>query len=284
MASVADIKTQVEYYLSDDNLKKDAFFYNKITEDSEGWLDLEFILNCNKIKSLGIDKTKIVEAIKDSTLVESNPEGGKVRRKGNPTLPEPVFTTKKLKVAEKPEGVAVAQALGDGEKSDKFIPLILFVKDTSKLDKVIGKEFEQKLSEKIKIEVPFARIGKFDGNVVFNKEDLSEEILTNLLKDGFEYEGQKVVFELGSDKDKEEFMRNHGRHVGKIVLKKYSKEMGKPTKESKKKFKGKIEFAGNSYPTLDSLKAVFKALIVKTKNDAVIEESGKAQVRFIYFS
>lgn len=54
--------------------------------------------------------------------------------------------------------------------------------------------------------------------------------------------------------------------------------MGKPQKDQKKRFRGKIEFLGVNYPTLESLKAVFKALIVKTKNDAVIDEAGKTQV------
>lgn len=54
--------------------------------------------------------------------------------------------------------------------------------------------------------------------------------------------------------------------------------MGKPQKDQKKRFKGKVEFLGVNYPTVDSLKAVFKALIVKTKNDAVIEEPGRSQV------
>lgn len=54
--------------------------------------------------------------------------------------------------------------------------------------------------------------------------------------------------------------------------------MGKPIKDTKKKFKGKVEFLGVNYPTVDSLKAVFKALIVKTKNDAIIEEPGKQQL------
>lgn len=59
----------------------------------------------------------------------------------------------------------------------------------------------------------------------------------------------------------------------------YQKEMGKPERDGqKKKFRGVVEFLGVNYPTLDSLKAVFKALIVKTKNDAVIEEPGKSQV------
>lgn len=54
--------------------------------------------------------------------------------------------------------------------------------------------------------------------------------------------------------------------------------MGKPQNDQKKRFKGKVAFLGVNYPTLESLKAVFKALIVKTKNDAIIDEHGKAQV------
>jgi hypothetical protein len=57
--------------------------------------------------------------------------------------------------------------------------------------------------------------------------------------------------------------------------------MGKPVKEQKKKYRGKVEFLGVNYPTVESLKAVFKALIVKTKNDAIIEEPGKSQVKIV---
>lgn len=60
----------------------------------------------------------------------------------------------------------------------------------------------------------------------------------------------------------------------------YNKVMGKPIKDQQKskKFKGKVEFLGVNYPTVDSLKAIFKALIVKTKNDAVIEEPGRSHL------
>lgn len=178
--------------------------------------------------------------------------------------------------------MAVSDKVGDEaaaeEDSQTFIPLVLFIKETSHLEKVIGREFEEKLGKHLNIEVPFARIGKYDGNVVFEKSKISKETLTNLLEKGFDYEGQKVEFSLGSDKDLGDFTRNHGRHVGKIIQKKYNKEMGKPQKEQKKKFRGKVEFLGVNYPTLESLKAVFKALIVKTKNDAVIDATGKSQV------
>lgn len=37
-----DIKVQMEYYLSDENLKKDSFFHQKISSDPQGYLSLEF--------------------------------------------------------------------------------------------------------------------------------------------------------------------------------------------------------------------------------------------------
>lgn len=100
-----------------------------------------------------------------------------------------------------------------------FTPLVLFIKETSHLEKVIGKDFEEKLGEQIGMTVPFARIGKYDGNVVFDRSLLSTDSLQKLLTAGFMYEGQKVEFSLGSDKDRGEFMKNHGRHVGKIIEK-----------------------------------------------------------------
>ena len=44
-----DIKIQMEYYLSDENLKKDQFFHQKILSNSEGYIDLDYFLKCNKV-------------------------------------------------------------------------------------------------------------------------------------------------------------------------------------------------------------------------------------------
>ena len=38
------IKEQVEYYLSDENLKKDSFFHNKISEKSRRLFRLRFFI------------------------------------------------------------------------------------------------------------------------------------------------------------------------------------------------------------------------------------------------
>jgi La domain len=231
MISDEQVKTQVEYYLSDKNLEKDAFFYGKILENENGYIDLDLIMNCNKIKSLGVSKERIVEACKNSSEVEINSAGNQIRRKHNKPLPESKFKSKKLAIQLKSEksatsvGVAKSEISGEAKteeaaaESNEFIPLILFIKDTSRLEKVIGREFEAKLGEELKIDVPFARIGKYDGNVVFNRAEMTQELLEKLVTKGFEYEGQKVIFEIGTDRDRDEFMRNHGRHVGKIILK-----------------------------------------------------------------
>lgn len=97
MQKDSEIRTQVEYYLSDKNLEKDAFFHNKIKEDKEGYLDLEHVMNCNKIKTQGISKDAIRAAVKESTLVEIDATGDRIRRKGNTALPEPKFKERKPK-------------------------------------------------------------------------------------------------------------------------------------------------------------------------------------------
>lgn len=95
----------MEFYLSDGNLCKDSFFYEKILEDTEGYLDLDLIMNCNKIKSLNVTKDQIKEAIKHSAEVELNSDGTRIRRKDNKALPEPKFKQKKLKTEKGSGGI-----------------------------------------------------------------------------------------------------------------------------------------------------------------------------------
>lgn len=88
--SKAELKKQVEYYLSDKNLTQDKFFNEKLSEGKDGWMDLALILNCNKIKSLKLKnaQTEISEAVADSTEVELSPDHKLIRRKGNKPVPE----------------------------------------------------------------------------------------------------------------------------------------------------------------------------------------------------
>lgn len=79
----SDLKTQVEYYLSDNNLKKDRFFHTKISTAKEGWIPISLILNCNKVKSLGATANSIAEAVESSDKVEVSMDKKQIRRTDN---------------------------------------------------------------------------------------------------------------------------------------------------------------------------------------------------------
>merc|ERR1711865_427199 len=80
------VRKQVEYYLSDDNLKHDKFFHDKITGDGEGWLAIELILSCNKMKALRATVEDVVASLKESKI-EIKDDKLSLRRPGNLALP-----------------------------------------------------------------------------------------------------------------------------------------------------------------------------------------------------
>jgi len=82
-----DIKTQVLYYLSDENLRKDKFFHNIITETEGGWVSTECILGCRRMKQLGASTKLILDGVQGSPGFEIRRAAGKeaVRR----TTPPP---------------------------------------------------------------------------------------------------------------------------------------------------------------------------------------------------
>jgi hypothetical protein len=84
----AEVKKQVEFYLSDNNLSHDQFFHSKISGNVEHWLDIADILNCNKIKKMKITEADIVASLKSSSELEVSADGKKVRRVGKKALPE----------------------------------------------------------------------------------------------------------------------------------------------------------------------------------------------------
>lgn len=80
------VRKQVEYYLSDDNLKHDKFFHDKITGDSEGWLAIELILSCNKMKALRATTEDVIASLTESKI-EVKDDKLSLRRPGNLALP-----------------------------------------------------------------------------------------------------------------------------------------------------------------------------------------------------
>lgn len=163
-AHLPELKKQLEYYLSDANLSRDQFFYSKIQETDDGFIALDSFEKCNNVKKLNASLGNIIDAIKQSSELELNESQTAVRRAGNRELPE-FKAQKKLKTSSG-EGIArhskeVEQDHGDEEAdgdSDILVPVILFIRDISGLEKN-GRALEEALGEKYQIQIPFARIG-----------------------------------------------------------------------------------------------------------------------------
>ncbi|XP_059481734.1 la-related protein 1B isoform X2 [Neocloeon triangulifer] len=62
------IKKQIEYYFSEENLVRDFFLRRKM--DSEGYLPVTLIASFHRVQALTHDFAKVIEAIKDSTLLD----------------------------------------------------------------------------------------------------------------------------------------------------------------------------------------------------------------------
>lgn len=82
----AAIRKQVEYYLSDENLRHDKFFHEKITSDPEGWLEVSLILSCKKMKAMRATKEDVISALEESKI-EVKDGQTHFRRPGNAPLP-----------------------------------------------------------------------------------------------------------------------------------------------------------------------------------------------------
>lgn len=84
---LSDIKKQVEFWFGEVNLHKDRFLKKLIDESDNGYVDISVLTSFSRMKKLTTDTKLIARALKNSSVVQINLEGTKVRRKhplGNP--------------------------------------------------------------------------------------------------------------------------------------------------------------------------------------------------------
>ncbi|KAM4611737.1 la-related protein 7 isoform 2-T3 [Polymixia lowei] len=77
---LGDIKKQVEFWFGDVNLNKNRFLRQIIEDSRDGYVDISLLTNFNQMKKLTTDIKLIARALKNSSIVEVNLEGDKVRR------------------------------------------------------------------------------------------------------------------------------------------------------------------------------------------------------------
>ncbi|OWK51422.1 La-related protein 6 [Lonchura striata] len=78
---VRRIVAQVEFYLSDENLAKDAFLLKHVQKNKMGFVSIKLLTSFKKVKYLTRDWRLTLYALKFSALLEVNREGTKVRRR-----------------------------------------------------------------------------------------------------------------------------------------------------------------------------------------------------------
>jgi lupus La protein len=85
-----DIIRQLEYYFSENNLRRDKFLIKKIAETEDGWVELSVMLTFNRLKSITEDPAAICAALDKSAngIVQVSEDRLKVRRHPENPLPE----------------------------------------------------------------------------------------------------------------------------------------------------------------------------------------------------
>merc|ERR1711998_500059 len=73
--------------LSDANLEYDEFFFSAIENSAEKYLDIDLVMNCNKIKKGGWSTVDVQSAIEKSDVLELSEDQTQMRRKDQ-KLPE----------------------------------------------------------------------------------------------------------------------------------------------------------------------------------------------------
>lgn len=296
-ANIIELTKQIEYYFSDKNLEFDQFFHAEIEGSPEGFVALDILLQCNKVKKLGATIDTLQTAIARSEALELSEDKLTIRR-ADKTLPEfkgikgkkpvrkaSVAKSDKSAKSGKSKGSKAAEEEKDEEahmKEKFFLAWVLYIPDASDLPKN-GKMIEECIAEQYKMDVPFARINKTTGNVVFDRYQANPETVLSLLDHGFEVEGKKVSIIEANDKEKNFFFRENGHFLDKIIKKKYSKRVQRSKREADKKKEktGPVTFSGKKYRSLDDLKTVFKNLLSKTRNGGEIDEKHSEMLKVL---
>ena len=71
---------QVEWYFSDENLRKDSFLMKHINRNKQGFVSLKLVSSFRKVKSLTKDWTVVLTSLRHSTFLALNEDETKVRR------------------------------------------------------------------------------------------------------------------------------------------------------------------------------------------------------------
>ena len=260
-----EIKRQVEYYLSDLNLETDEFFHKIISNEKDGYLDLEYIMQCNKVKKAGWDKNMIIESIKDSDQIELNAEKTKIRRIGNKPLPE--LNEKKL----------LNKKRNREKKEDKISPIILMF-TSDKDNEIKWQDIEAKYkSLNPTLSIIYTRFKTNEGHFGIiptgaNKKEGEKDEL-NYVKE-FDLDGIKFNVNLCEGKELEKFLEENQSHLDLCINKERSKKL---KKKNKTNLENPIKLGDELFYDISKIKEKIRKFMSQVKEDLIILDENETK-------
>ena len=274
--NAAQLQKQIEFYMSDENLKNDKFFNNLIRQAPNKEIPIKILLNCRKIQALNANEENITNAIKNSNELLISENFPLLFKRVNRHVP--ILREKKFYITFNED-----YKMTDEEKEleDNFIlftPMMIEFFGNKKLF-YKGRDLEKKLKKLWGIDVPYIKISRKKGYIVFNKlkiEDMKklEEVLE---KDNLEIDNYILELRKMDEGGVRQWI-NLNRSNLELGLKiKYHASI----KKEKKADFGKRPFLDEDYGpftlkekefrTVRDLKYFLKNIVAMTKNGSEIE-------------
>ena len=253
------IKNQIEYYLSDKNLEQDEFFHKLISEDNEGYLNIDHIMQCNKIKNAKWTKDQILSAIEDSTQIEANKEKTMIRRKNNKPLP--ILNLEKLTNKKRSRDK-------NDKKGDKIIPIILTIK-SDKNTEIKWKDIETKYKTlNPTLTVLYTRFKENEGNfgVYPMGANYTDGESLNFVKE-FNIEDIKFTVSECEGKDLEKFKKENQSHLDYCVNRERAKKINKKNNTN---LLDPITLGNEEYIDISRIKEKIRKMMSQVKEEMIV--------------
>ena len=272
-----DIKNQIEYYLGDENLKKDEFFHQLISSSPDGYIDLKYILKCNKIKKKGWTKDDLIKGIELSDFIELDKTGDKIRRKNNLKLPELTLLNRKRKNTDDKNNKTEKDETNEKIKKEELVspssmpmPKLEERKDILILKIDCGENTEsswKKIFEEFKklnpeLNVDYGRFKDNEGHIsIILKEGQNTENLNFTKK--FEIDKNEFLVEICEGENLIKFWKDHGSHYDYCIKQREKHNKTKENRNLKKKkyLDEKIILGGKEYSNVDLIKIETKKIL-----------------------
>ena len=279
------IQRQIEYYLSDENLKNDAFFHEQLSKADEGLIPLSLLFNCKKIQSHGAGKEQIQNAIRSSEQLVLSDDGEKFGRRIK-RLPKLRTMTLVVLTDENEADVMKNKELTEDENTVLFKPLIIgFTCDQGIYYK--NRELEKRFSKELGVDVAYAKSSKKSGVLVINALKADPTVIEGL-GDKKTIQIKKFQFSLSklSDQEVKNWLERNKKDMelalkvklGVKVFKAQKAEAdAKETELGRKVVLGSMEFS-----SAKALKDYLKLLINMTKNGSRLKEKDEAVLKDLF--